>query len=74
MDLDLNGKRPGATSDGNFSSHLIGTSWYLQPLHQTNLFEICAKMICEKFGNRKETEQVFAKLYLWRLSDFKFPA
>ena len=25
LDLDLNGKRPGVTSDGNFSSYLIGT-------------------------------------------------
>ena len=24
MDLDLNGKRPGIASDGNFSSYLIG--------------------------------------------------
>ena len=28
LDLDLNGKRPGVTSDGNFSSYLIGRSWY----------------------------------------------
>jgi hypothetical protein len=27
-DLDLNGKRPGITSDGNFSSYLIVRSWY----------------------------------------------
>jgi hypothetical protein len=26
LDLDLNGKRPGVTSDGNFSSYLIGRS------------------------------------------------
>ena len=28
LDLDLNGNRPGVTSDGNFSSYLIGKSWY----------------------------------------------
>ena len=28
LDLDLNGKRPGITSDGNFSSYLIGKNWY----------------------------------------------
>ena len=26
LDLDLNGKRPGIASDGNFSSYLIGRS------------------------------------------------
>ena len=26
LDLDLNGKRPGITSDGKFSSYLIGRS------------------------------------------------
>ena len=26
LDLDMNGKRPGLTSDGNFSSSLIGRS------------------------------------------------
>ena len=26
LDLDLNGKRSGVTSDGNFSSYLIGRS------------------------------------------------
>ena len=26
LDLDLNGKRPGVTSDGNISSYLIGRS------------------------------------------------
>ena len=26
LDLDLNGKRPGVGSDGNFSSYLIGRS------------------------------------------------
>jgi hypothetical protein len=26
LDIDLNGKRPGVTSDGNFSSYLIGRS------------------------------------------------
>ena len=26
LDLDLHGKRPGVTSDGNFSSYLIGRS------------------------------------------------
>ena len=28
LDLDLNGKKPGITSNGNFSSYLIGRSWY----------------------------------------------
>ena len=28
LDLDLNGKRPGIASDGNFSSFLIDRSWY----------------------------------------------
>ena len=28
LDLDLHGKRPGITSDGNFSSYLIGRIWY----------------------------------------------
>ena len=65
LDLDLNGKRSGVTSDGNFSSYLIGRSWYSKASRYTALS--CTDLAGARFwiGSKKFEMNEFMKWKPW---------